>query len=82
MPQVPCVIPDGDEIRARREELNLTPADFARTLRRHPQTIRRIESGRQAKVSRVLIRQIARALNTDAESITKDPADEPAGIAS
>lgn len=71
MPLVPVLIPDGDEIRRRRLHLGLSPVDLGKKIRRHSQTIRRIETGRQRLASELLMHQIARALGADVADITK-----------
>ena len=71
MPQVRTLIPDGDEIRARRLELGLTPEQVAGKIGRHPQTIRRLEAGRIDKASEILIHQLALALGAKAKDITR-----------
>lgn len=71
MPRVRTLIPDGDEIRARRLRLGLTAKDLADRLHRHPQTIRQLESGAIEKASEILLHQLALALGAQAEDITK-----------
>lgn len=71
MPQVRILAPDGDEIRARRLSLGLTPEQLADKAGRHPQTIRRLERGDIKKASEILVHQIALALGAQAEDITR-----------
>ena len=71
MPQVPLLTADGPQIRARRLRAGLTAAELAGKIRRHPQTVRRLEAGRLTTVSETLIHQIAWALDVPADEITK-----------
>jgi transcriptional regulator with XRE-family HTH domain len=73
MARVRTLVPDGDEIRARRLALGLTPVQLAERLGtgRHPQTIRRLEAGRLEVASEILMHQLALALGAKAEDITK-----------
>jgi transcriptional regulator with XRE-family HTH domain len=71
MPQVRTLTPDGDEIRARRLSLGLTPEQLAGKIGRHPQTIRRLERGDICKASEILIHQVALALGAKAKDITR-----------
>lgn len=70
MPTVPTLTPAGAEIRKLRIQRGLSQAALARKIRRHPQTIRCIEDGRQSRASELLISQIAKALRADVEKIT------------
>jgi DNA-binding XRE family transcriptional regulator len=65
------VIPDGDLIRELRLKAELSPTELARLLgpNRHRQTIHRLERGLPASV--LLIHQVARALGTEPENITR-----------
>jgi DNA-binding XRE family transcriptional regulator len=71
MPLVTTLVPDGAEIKARRLELGLSPVELGKKIRRHSQTIRRIETGRQPVASELLMHQLARALGATVEDITK-----------
>ena len=71
MPPTRTLSPAGDEIRARRVRLGLTCAQLAARIGRHRQTIARIEAGRQALASDVLINQIANALGAEPEEIIR-----------
>jgi ribosome-binding protein aMBF1 (putative translation factor) len=73
MARVRTLTPDGDEIRARRLELALSPEQLAAKIGRHPQTIRRLEAGRIKKASELLIHQVALALGVKAKDITRQP---------
>jgi DNA-binding XRE family transcriptional regulator len=75
MPQVPVVRPDGPEIQRRRLELGLSVEDVGRSIRRHGQTIRRIERDTVKPVSQLLIHQVARVLKCKASDITLGPVD-------
>jgi transcriptional regulator with XRE-family HTH domain len=70
MPVIPTFTPDGEKIRKLRIERGLSPTELATEIRRHPQTIRRIEGGRQSRVGELLISQIATALDTKVDKIT------------
>jgi transcriptional regulator with XRE-family HTH domain len=74
MPQVPMMIPDGREIRARRLRLGLRPKQVADRIGRHVQTIRKLETGNPAAVSESLMYQVAIALGAEIEDIAKRPA--------
>ena len=78
MAQVPVLRADGPAIRARRRALGLTAAELARKIRRHHQTIRRLEAGRRQVASVDLMHQIAWALDTSVDELTMD---EPNGAA-
>jgi ribosome-binding protein aMBF1 (putative translation factor) len=78
MPQVPLLTADGPEIRARRLRAGLTATELAGKIRRHPQTVRRLEAGRLTAVSETLIHQLAWALEVSADEITKSSEDETA----
>jgi transcriptional regulator with XRE-family HTH domain len=67
------VEPDGPAIKKRRERLGLTQEDLGRLIKRHPQTICDVETGRRA-VSAILVGQIARALKADPETFIKQDA--------
>lgn len=71
MPQVRTLTPDGPAIRARRLEMGLTPTQVGDRIHRHSQTIRRLERGAITTASETLIHQVARALETTAEVITR-----------
>lgn len=73
MPQVRTLIPDGEQIRARRLRLGLKPRQLAEKIGngRHVQTIRRLEAGRLETASEILMHQVAIALGAEVEDITK-----------
>ena len=76
MARVRTLIPVGEEIRARRLELGLTPEQLVLKLpgNTHPQTIRKLERGATKKASELLIHQLARALGTKATEISRKAA--------
>ena len=71
MPHVRTVIPDGVRIRELRLKAELSPTQLAQRLggNRHRQTIHRLE--RNCPASVLLIHQVARALGTQPEDITR-----------
>lgn len=73
MARVRTLIPVGEEIRARRLELGLTPEQLAQKIpgNTHPQTIRRLERGAIERASELLIHQVALALGTKATKISR-----------
>lgn len=71
MPQVPTLRADGPAIRARRRALGLTATELAKKIRRHHQTIRRLEDGRRQAASVDLMHQIAWALDTSVDELIK-----------
>lgn len=74
MARVRTVTPDGKRIRELRLELGLKPDELAAQIRRHPQTIRRLERGAIETASETLIAQVARALKAKSSDITRHDA--------
>lgn len=71
MPQVRMMVPDGNEIRARRLRLGLRSQQVADRTGRHVQTIRKLETGHLKEASECLMHQVAIALGAEVEDITK-----------
>jgi hypothetical protein len=65
MSQVQTYTPLGEEIRRLRKGRGLSVDGLARKLRRHPNTIYKIEGGRLVRVSAAFIREMARELETE-----------------
>lgn len=73
MPHISTAEPDGSAVKAFRERAGLTQEDLSKLLKRHPQTISDVESGRRP-VSVILIGQIARVLKVQPELLIKSEA--------
>jgi predicted transcriptional regulator len=66
------MIPDGEQIRARRLRLGLKPGQLADLIGgRSATTIRKLEAGGIDKASEILMHQVAIALGAEVEDITK-----------
>lgn len=71
MPPVPTVEYDGSAIRDRRLYLGYTQADLAKLTDRKTRTINDIERNRHPKVSKLIIGQLARVLQTKPEEFIR-----------
>jgi transcriptional regulator with XRE-family HTH domain len=70
MAPVPIVTPNGDAIRRARKSKKLTAQGLGDLLGgRHPQTIWQIETGTRDRASRILIHQIAAALDVTVDEL-------------
>lgn len=71
MPPVPTVEYDGSAIRDHRLYLGYTQADLAKLTDRKTRTINDIERNRHPKVSKLIIGQLARVLQTKPEEFIR-----------
>jgi transcriptional regulator with XRE-family HTH domain len=71
MPKVTTVSYDGSAIKDRREYLGYTLEDMAGKTGRSIYTLSDIERNRHSKVSKMIIGQIARALESKPEDFLK-----------
>lgn len=83
MPTVPVVVPDGDRIRERREELQLSRDEVAARMarHRHPKQIAMIEYGVEQRVSKSYMEELAEVLGKPVGEFIKADAPKTNGNA-
>lgn len=80
MPVIPYVIPDGAELAAVRESLDLSQSKLAKQAGVGRETISRIESGATNAVMPRTIVRLAKALRVSRERLLIDPEEEDGNV--